>query len=209
MTGTFDITLAIQQFKAAVDASGADDVLMDYYILAFKEILKFFDAMGTIFGFVSSDIKSKISILEEFRTNSEQKDKFASVKSMMDYEMSAELLHKKDYVSGCRTLLRLHRGLDFTRNFLRKLAELNPDDKTNEACKISYQETLADYHPFLIRKGANLAMYALPTRDDLLHKVCDDVPKSVKLLPEMLNYTDIVYDRIQALYKKNDLLALP
>jgi hypothetical protein len=184
--------------------------------------------MGTIFGFVSSgesrhmtkfpiiqkmfiipDIKSKITILEAFRANGEVKDKFESVKSMMDYEMASELLVKKDYVSGSRTLLRLHRGLDFTRNFLRKLAELNPDDKTNEACKASYQETLADYHPFLIRKGANLAMYALPARDDLLTKVCDDVPKSVKLLPELLGYTDAVYDRIQALYMKNDLLALP
>jgi hypothetical protein len=39
MTGSFDIGLAITQFKAAT--LGADDVLMDFYILAFKEILKF------------------------------------------------------------------------------------------------------------------------------------------------------------------------
>lgn len=165
--------------------------------------------MGTIFGFVSSDIKSKITILEEFRMNKEVTDKFRSVRSMMDYEMSSELLTKKDYISGCRTLLRLHRGLDFTRNFLRKLAELCPEDKTNDACKVSYQETLAPYHPFLIRKGANLAMYALPTRDALLNKVCKDVGESVKALPEMLKYTDEVYDRIQKHYELNDLLALP
>lgn len=41
MTGSFDITLAIEQFKSAANASEADDVLMDYYILAFKEILKY------------------------------------------------------------------------------------------------------------------------------------------------------------------------
>lgn len=165
--------------------------------------------MGTIFGFVSSDIKTKLGILEEFRKNQEVADKFKSVKIMMDYEMNGELLTKKDYVSGSRTLLRLHRGLDFTRNFLRKLEELGPDDKTNDACKVSYQETLAPYHPFLIRKGANLAMYALPTRDVLLKKVCKDVGESVKALPEMLKYTDEVYDRIQVLYESNDLLALP
>lgn len=127
----------------------------------------------------------------------------------MNYEITSELLNKKDYVSGSRTLLRLHRGLDFTRNFLRALAELNPDDKTVDACKLSYNETLSPYHPFLIRKGANLAMYALPTRDELMHKVCQDVDKSVKALPEMLEFTDIVYDRIQVLYTENDLLALP
>ncbi|XP_070501380.1 ceramide-1-phosphate transfer protein [Chironomus tepperi] len=203
----FDISVVIDRFKKA--STSEDDVLLEHYIEAFKEILKFFNAMGSIFGFVSSDIKTKIGIIEEFRLNKEVSDKFLSVKSMMDYEMSAELLQKKDYVSGCRTLLRLHRGLDFTRNFLRKLAELNPDDKTSDACKVSYQDTLAPYHPFLIRKGANLAMYALPTRDVLLTKVCKDVSLSVKALPEMLQYTDTVYDRIQALYKLNDLLALP
>lgn len=129
---------------------------------------------------------------------------------MIDYERSADLLQKKDYVSGCRTLLRLHRGLDFTRDFLRRMSELKPDEKTSEACKISYQETLAPYHTFLIRKGAQLAMsMGLPTRDDLLTKVCKDVEKSIELLPEMLKHTDEVYGRIQILYEKNDLLSLP
>lgn len=112
---------------------------------------RFFNAMGTIFGFVSSDIKAKLTILEEFRRNTEVHSKFETVKSMIDYEKSSDLLQKKDYVSGCRTLLRLHRGLDFTRDFLRKLSKLNPDDKTSDACKVSYQETLAPYHTFLIR----------------------------------------------------------
>lgn len=156
------------------------------------------------------DIKAKLTILEGFRANTEVGSKFVTVKSMIDYEKTAELLQKKDYVSGCRTLLRLHRGLDFTRDFLRKLSELNPEDKTSEACKISYQETLAPYHTFLIRKGAGIAMaYGLPPRDELLSKVCKDVKMSIEALPEMLKYTDEVYNRIQVLYTSNDLLALP
>jgi hypothetical protein len=151
-----------------------------------------------------------LTILEEFRANQEVGPKFVTVMSMIDYERSAELLQKKDYVSGCRTLLRLHRGLDFTRDFLRRMSQLKADEKTSEACKISYQETLAPYHTFLIRKGAQVAMaMGLPTRDDLLTKVCKDVEKSIELLPEMLKYTDDVYGRIQVLYEKNDLLALP
>lgn len=67
--------------------------------------------MGSIFGFVSSDVKSKIEILEEFRENNEVSDKFESVKKMMDHERDNDLLNKKNYVSGSRTLLRLHRGL--------------------------------------------------------------------------------------------------
>jgi hypothetical protein len=67
--------------------------------------------MGSIFGFVCSDVKSKVEILEEFRANQEVAEKFESVKVMMMYEKDKELLQKKDYVSGSRTLLRLHRGL--------------------------------------------------------------------------------------------------
>lgn len=67
--------------------------------------------MGSIFGFVCSDVKSKVEILEEFRRNKEVAEKFESIRKMMLYERDKELLNKKDYVSGSRTLLRLHRGL--------------------------------------------------------------------------------------------------
>lgn len=74
--------------------------------------------MGTVFGFVSSDVKSKIEILEDFRKNSEKAldaQKFTSFKSMIEYEKGAGLLTKPDYLSGSRTLLRLHRGLGYFR----------------------------------------------------------------------------------------------
>lgn len=53
--------------------------------------------MGTIFGFVHSDLKSKIEILTELKQKS---DNFTSIKVMMNYEIDSELLNKKDYVSG-------------------------------------------------------------------------------------------------------------
>lgn len=67
--------------------------------------------MGSIFGFVCSDVKSKVEVLEVFRENKDTSEKFISVRQMIHYERDKELLSKKDYVSGCRTLLRLHRGL--------------------------------------------------------------------------------------------------
>lgn len=68
--------------------------------------------MGTVFGFVSNDVKSKIEILEELRLSSnESADKFTSFKAMMEHERTTGLLNKSDYTSGSRTLLRLHRGL--------------------------------------------------------------------------------------------------
>lgn len=75
--------------------------------------------MGSVFGFVSSDVKSKIEILESHRKK-ENAEQFETFSKMMEYEKSSALFDKKDYVSGSRTLLRLHRGLGiiyFMRRF--------------------------------------------------------------------------------------------
>lgn len=170
-------------------------------------VYRFFTAMGTVFGFVSSDIKSKIDILEELRQI--EKENYFSVKTMMSHESRSNLLDKKHFVSGSRTLLRLHRGLDFLRDFLRRLSELDSEENTCAACRTAYNETLAHFHPWLIQKGALMAMYAMPTKNNLLNRVCADPEKAVLILPDMLQVTDQVYDRVHALYTLNDLHGLP
>lgn len=67
--------------------------------------------MGTIFGFVSSDLKSKMDVLYAFLEDDATSMHFRTAKSMIEYEKKNDLLTKKKYVSGSRTLLRLHRGL--------------------------------------------------------------------------------------------------
>lgn len=99
--------------------------------------------------------------------------------------------------------------VDFIRSFLKNLGELEANDKTSTVCSQSYNETLATFHPFLIRKAANIAMYALPSRDHLLNKVCSDIEASIKALPEMLTITNVVYDRINSLYTEFNLHGLP
>lgn len=73
--------------------------------------------MGSVFGFVSSDVKTKIEILEIHRQK-ENAEQFETFAKMMEYEKTSALFDKKDYVSGSRTLLRLHRGLGNNRKVL-------------------------------------------------------------------------------------------
>uniref|UniRef100_A0A2M4BZP9 Glycolipid transfer protein domain-containing protein n=1 Tax=Anopheles marajoara TaxID=58244 RepID=A0A2M4BZP9_9DIPT len=202
----FDLQKVHEKFNESL--SGEDDVYVDQYLEAFKELYKFFQLMGTVFGFVSSDVKEKVEILEKLRAK-ENAESFLTIRTMMEYERDSNLLNKKDYVSGSRTLLRLHRGLDFIQEFLKRIGELEADAKTNGVCQAAYNDTLAQFHPWIIRKGANVAMYALPTRDQLLEKVCLDVSVAIDLLPEMLAVTRKVYDRTQDLYTKYDLHGLP
>ncbi|KAJ8916759.1 hypothetical protein NQ315_013964 [Exocentrus adspersus] len=75
------------------------------------QLFRFFTLMGTVFGFVSKDLKAKMDILRELLKDSSKSDKFITVKEMIEYEIKNDLLNKKGYTSGSRTLLRLHRGL--------------------------------------------------------------------------------------------------
>lgn len=65
--------------------------------------------LGTIFGFVGSEILSKMDVLRELKRN-DIEGNFTTMNSMVEYERTHELLYKSNYVSGSRTLLRLHRG---------------------------------------------------------------------------------------------------
>lgn len=63
--------------------------------------------------------------------------------------------------------------VDFIRQFLKRVGELEPHEHTNSVGQEVYNNTLARYHPWLIRKGAIIAMYVLPTREALLQRVSD------------------------------------
>lgn len=232
-TERFDLSLVVEHFERSI-ADSVDDVDTDMYLNGYRELNKFFSMMGTVFGFVSKDVAEKMDILAEFRQRMEDADRFKSFSSSLTYEKQSGLLKKTDYVSASRTLLRLHRGLgdllvlttfvigrvliprfsdvsrtDFIRVFLGALGELQPNDKTHTCCQIAYNQTLAAHHSWLIRKGAVMAMYTMPTRDQLLGRVCLDVPAAIECLPRMLDVTRQVFERTDALYTLHDLHSLP
>lgn len=65
--------------------------------------------MGSVFSFVSSDLKQKIEHLQSLIEKDEEN--YLSIKRMIEHEKENKLLHKNEFVNGARTLLRLHRGL--------------------------------------------------------------------------------------------------
>ena len=145
--------------------------------------------MGTVFGFVASDVQSKLDILEEFRKG-DHKDDFETVEIMILYEKKENLLDNPKYVSGSRTLLRLHRALSILKHcydsevftnfvffivfialFLEEVYGVEMDQKLSSICQKSYSSTLGKFHPWIIQKAALMAMYTLPTKEGLLNRV--------------------------------------
>lgn len=104
----FCILQVVEHFEKSI--LGEEDIEMDSYLRGYTELNKFFALMGKIFGFVSSDVKEKVEILEAFRGTT-SREHFETFKTMLEHEKENNLLEKKGYVSGSRTLLRLHRGL--------------------------------------------------------------------------------------------------
>lgn len=101
--------------------------------------------------------------------------------------------------------------VEFVYQFLNRLQSVADDEKAHNVCKSAYTDTLAKHHPFLIRKGAQVAMFAIPTRGELLKRVChtENTSRAVEKLPEMLQYMYSVYNRTDQLYTLNDLHNLP
>lgn len=133
---------------------------------------------------------------------------------MLEYEVSQGITAVKGSLpSASRTLLRLHRALDFIALFFKRLSESHESDKVASIASNSYNETLANFHPWLIRKGTYLAMYALPSRATLLAKMNDQSKMSesdvIQLLKNISTIIRPIYNETQDLYSKNDLLLLP
>ncbi|CAB0012610.1 unnamed protein product [Nesidiocoris tenuis] len=146
-----------------------DDVSIDLYLEAYKELIKFCELLGGIFGYVKDEIESKSKILNELRSS--RPEMFQTVKTMIQYEKESRLLKKDGYVSGCRTLLRLHWGFDFIRNFLDRVRNLELDQYTSTVGHEVYNATLSHHHAWYVRIGARYAIGSLPLKQVMYEKV--------------------------------------
>lgn len=68
----------------------------------------------------------------------------------------------------------------FVSKFLAKVDDIGDQDGISKICKEAYAQTLAKFHPWLIQKGASIAMLGLPTKKDLIAKVSLRVNSTLK-----------------------------
>ena len=174
---------------------------------------------------MAKDVDGKISILEEYRVDDKVGSHYTTLQDMVKYEEEGDLLKDSKRPSGCRTLLRLHRALEFFSLFMEELSKVEGNAGTGSLARDCYKKTLAKYHSWVIQKSASFAMYKLPTRDVLLAKSFgkDSVSESItptkqdeeewkKQSEEMIRLGQLshqVFDSVENLYKEHNLLDLP
>ena len=165
--------------------------------------------MGRLFGFVAADLERKIQILEALRGSS-SRNKYELVQTMVTYELSNGTANSgRRNPSGCRTLLRLQRALEFILQFMAKLVDSDNDARVSNIASEVYHKTLAKHHPWIVRKMAGVAMYILPCKKDLIQMMCKQDLDSVSvLLREVVEAGEPVYKAIYNIYEENELLNL-
>lgn len=211
MADCFTLVNVLGNFKSCLGAN--KEVYIKYYISGWRELVSFMNSLGSVFSFISKDAVNKIQILENF-LSSENGTHYLTVQSMVKYELDNELvdLTKRGShpESGCRTMLRLHRALRWLQLFLESLRTSTEDSKTSVMCSDAYNASLAQHHPWFIRKAAGFALCTLPGRDAFFEVMnAGSQQEVITMLGEALPLIAEVYQITEDLYAKNNLLELP
>uniref|UniRef100_A0A1I8A6V7 GLTP domain-containing protein n=1 Tax=Steinernema glaseri TaxID=37863 RepID=A0A1I8A6V7_9BILA len=206
---TFNITRVVELFSASLGDS-EDDVELEPYVLAYRQLNKLFGVLGIIFKFVEKDVADKEGILARLL----EKDgvSYRTVGSMLAHEVEPGKAPKD---LGARTLLRLHRALEFVVLFVRRMHEMGAEDSVSQVCRSCYEQTLAKHHGWLIRQSVSVASRTLPTREYLVKEIFahhEDGVSQEAIDKHAIEFDDVVskvYSRVQELYASKDLLNLP
>ncbi|XP_075954124.1 ceramide-1-phosphate transfer protein [Anarhichas minor] len=189
------------------------DIYLEQYVAGWRKLIKLLNSLGSVFGFISKDAVTKIHILVA-HLNGENGSQYVTVQSMVKYELENELVdltkrggHPE---SGCRTLLRLHRALRWLDLFLDRLRTSSEDSKTSVMCSESYNESLSQHHPWVVRKAAGMAFCMLPGRPAFFEVMNVGTPEQVVAkLGEALPLISEVYQITEELYTQHNLMDLP
>lgn len=172
--------------------------------------------MGTIFLFVTSDLETKIGLLETYR-NVEKggcNPAYLTIQSAIEFETKENLLRDTKRQSGARTILRLHRALEFLSSMMLNLSRLSETDESAPSVRDAYSNTLAKHHPWTIRTIASFAMRTLPHKKNLVESVLgkDNAANETAVNEKMLmlaNVTLNLFNVVDKYYEEHDIKNLP
>jgi len=212
MPADFNLERLLKSFADCVDADGK--IILTHYIVGYEELYKFLNLLGTVFGWVSTDVDAKLDVIRDHR-KSESSEHYQDVHSMLKYEVDSKLIKykAKDSKTGSRNLLRLHRALEYIVAFLEEVPNLETNDKCCTISQNAYKATLQKFHPWVVQKAALLAMNLLPTKAGLIEKICGEDEAKIKraheALPAAVKAMQSVYKKTEEVYLEFELLNLP
>ncbi|KAK3871967.1 hypothetical protein Pcinc_022924 [Petrolisthes cinctipes] len=206
----FDLQMVMDGFTQCKGDDG--QLYLDGYLRAYSELNKFLQILGTVFNFVSHDIQKKVTILQCYRKGGAG-DYYFSIQSMIEYERENNLLTSNDQQSGSRTLLRLHRGLEFITGFFLEIQKASDTSGLGTAASELYGRTLAKHHNWVLAKTAGAVLLMMPNKQTIIERMIGG-NQAVRehneaLMPRAIEIMTSVYNLTQKLYEDYDILDLP
>lgn len=157
------------------------------------------------------DVKEKITIMKNFLNKNPEH--YETISKMVKHENENNMFdnngsaHK--LTGGSRTILRLHRALIFIYKFLDRLYNADQKIKTSQLCIEAYDDTLAKYHSWIVKKTVRFGVIALPRRETLIDYMSDNNREEFgKCFPQFISRVEKVYDVTQSIYQKYNILDL-
>ena len=207
-------------------AATAPDKLNPYYtISAIYDFTKFFNKISSALSMGFSDITEKCGIMRErFKQYPEATD----IQNLLEIEMGKNL-HKlnkdnnsqfghgkdeyKDYISACRTFLRLMWFLEYLTDVFECMLKDNGTGAMKKILGNSYDKVLAPRHTFLVRKAVGLALMFSSGGDvnrnvDIIFGFKKYDEEARKAIQETIDLMKTIWKGGRAFYEKNDLLGL-
>ncbi|KAF7643874.1 hypothetical protein LDENG_00231950 [Lucifuga dentata] len=231
---SFQAWRLLQHLQSSLTADG--DVLLEPYLQSWNELVKFMESLGTIVSFFSQKVKVKIALIRELSLKHSaealgkrgppdlsgcqtplglQHGAYRSVRSMVEAELKAGVVNfSRRTDSGCRTILRLHRSLQWLKLMLEGLANGEDADgryKTpGELSRDAYQVALAPHHSWMLRQAAELVFLALPDRKFFFQLVCvHSQQEATPKLRTIIHALTLAHTHTQQILHKHNMLELP
>ncbi|XP_063902226.1 ceramide-1-phosphate transfer protein-like [Zophobas morio] len=194
---SFDIYKTLHEWNNIEEdiAHFKGEIKTELFIGAYRQLASFFSICGSGFTFVTSDITAKLKLIEKCNHERDAPNGNDTLQSMVTYEKQNGLL-KNDKKNGSRNLLRLNRALQFIGFLIRGL--LDSDRPTHLVALDAYNDSLAPFHSWAIRKTVGFAVYAIPSKDILLKRMEITEDEAFVSFPQL---SDLLLKTYQTLYK--------
>ncbi|KAI9183272.1 hypothetical protein H9P43_004189 [Blastocladiella emersonii ATCC 22665] len=148
------------------------------FLTATEDLIKMLDLLGSsAFKPVQSDMSGNVKKIRDRYNTDNGKN------STLQKLVSSEKADGKN--TATEGLLWLTRGLDFCAKALRR-SVTNADEELTVSFTKSYEETLKQYHSFVVRPIFTVAMKACPYRKDFYAKLGTDTARVSTQLSEWL-----------------------
>jgi len=173
-----------------ITEDGVDTVA---FLEASEGVVKMFDLLGKgAFTIVQSDLSGNITKVRTYY------DAHPTESKTLESLVISEKKEKKR--TATEGLMWLLRGLHFTLVGLQR-SHADKNEELSVSFNKSYEETLKQYHSFVVRPVFSLAMKACPYRKDFYEKLGSPQEKVDEELKKWLDALDVIIARLQNFYK--------